>query len=111
MLKLIVLILLISNILNAYQLYKSEETPDFRQANTKYGTLPKSGASHCAPVSVSNLLIFLNKNGFDKFTNTKNLTKHDQFKLIKELGDYMKTDIVSGTKPKNVVIGLEHFVR
>ena len=109
--KLIVFILLICNILNANQFYKNEKTPDFCQANTRYGTLPKSGASHCAPVSVSNLLIYLNKNGFYKFTNTKNPTNQDQFKLIKELGNYMKTDIVSGTKPKNVVIGLEHFVR
>ena len=107
----IVFILLICNILNANQPDKIKETPDFCQADTKYGTLPKSGASHCAPVAVSNLLIYLNKNGFYKFTNSKNPTEENQFKLIKELGNYMKTDVISGTKPKNVVIGLEHFVR
>ena len=98
------------NLLHADPFYKSKETPDFCQADQEYGILPKSGTSYCAPVSVSNLLIFLNKNGFYKFTNTKTPTKNNQFQLIKELGQYMKTDSV-GTKPKNVVMGLEHFVR
>ena len=102
---------LVYNILNANQLYKNQETPNFCQADTRYGILPNSGASYCAPVSVSNLLIYLNKKGFYNFTNTKKPTKENQFKLIKELGNYMKTDTISGTKPKNVVAGLEHFVQ
>lgn len=87
-------------------------TPDFCQGNTEYGQLSKSGSSHCAPVAVSNALIQLNKNGFYKFTDTKNPNTYNQLGLIQQLGSssYMKTSIKSGTKPKNIVAGLERFV-
>ncbi|MBI3589814.1 MAG: C39 family peptidase [Candidatus Melainabacteria bacterium] len=86
--------------------------PDFCQADTRYGEFPKDGKHHyCAPTAVSNILVYLDTNGFPNMLAPDVPNNYDQFKLIKLLGSdkYMKS--AHGTKTSNLMSGLEKYVK
>ncbi|MFH1931717.1 MAG: C39 family peptidase [Pseudomonadota bacterium] len=92
---------------------KIQDMPDFCQGDTRYGRLPKFGATHCGPVAVSNALIWLNRNGFPNLAGNSYPVAKSQFDLILEISSskHMKTDNKKGTQPKNIVAGLEKFIK
>jgi hypothetical protein len=85
--------------------------PDFCQGDTRLGKLPRSGASYCGPAALSNTLMWLDANGFPKLVKDRADPNEKQFELIRLLGTekYLKTDPVTGTKPKNLAYGIEHY--
>lgn len=91
----------------------SAKIPDFCQGDKRYGILPEQGKPYCGPTAVSNLLIYLDKNGFVKILETDRPDNQDQFKLIQLLGSakYMNTKINSGTEPLDLMKGLEKYIR
>ncbi len=80
-----------------------ELTPDFPQ-NQK--ALPGNGGQYCAPVSASNGLAWLAKDGYPKLMPT------NQVDLARELGSptFMKTSLKNGTGIKGVTRGLANYV-
>ena len=86
--------------------------PDFCQGNSRYGILPNGGKPYCGPTAISNILVYLDKNGFPNLIEKENPTSQDQFNLIKLLGArYTKTSLESGTEPINLMKGLEKYVK
>ncbi|MGB0578396.1 MAG: hypothetical protein ACPGVU_01720 [Limisphaerales bacterium] len=92
---------------------RAREMPDFCQGDTRHGKLPRSGASYCAPVALSNTLMWLDENGFPKLVKDNANPGRKQFELARLLGtdDYVDTDPVTGTPPKNVAYGIERYVK
>ena len=93
-------------------------TPDYYQLDPDYGGLPHlpgdpPGAQYCAPVAVSNSLMWLDDNGFDDWVAPDTTDrKKDQFDTIVELGSpsYMNTSLVSGTGVYNLTWGVHNYV-
>ena len=107
-------ILVISSILSLYsssssQHNKKPQMPDFFQTHEK---LPNKGVKYCAPVVVSNILVYLDTNGFPNMLKAETPNEEDQLELIKLLGskDYMAT-ASHGTNPPAVMKGLEKYVK
>jgi hypothetical protein len=96
----------------AYQ-DKVDATPDFCQTDQRYGKFPGHGDELCAPVALSNTLIWLNHHGFPNLIPKEQSTKSEQADLIRLLcsEEYMKTDLNEGTPPKRVISGLELFLK
>lgn len=94
-------------------LTKKKEMPDFCQSDKRFGEIPGNGKTYCGPTAVSNILMYLDKNGFNNLVeNTSDIYK-DQVNLIKLLGsqNYMKTDIKNGTEPYELMKGLEKYIQ
>lgn len=83
---------------------RKNSIPDFCQA--------KVGNVYCGPTSVSNILIYLDKNNFQNLLPIKNPSSKDELSLIKLLGsdNYMKTSLETGTEPFDLMKGLEKYV-
>ena len=92
---------------------KVDATPDFCQTDQRYGKFPGNGDELCAPVALSNSLIWLNRNGFPNLVPKEKSTKSEQADLIRLLcsDDYLGTDLREGTPPKRVIAGLELFLK
>ena len=92
---------------------RHREMPDFCQGDTRYGSLPRSGASYCGPAALSNSLMWLDEKGFPKLVPDQADSRKKQFELIRLLGTekYLKTDPVAGTMPKNLAYGIERYVK
>ena len=85
---------------------KSTQTPCFCQSDPDAG-FANEGSDYCAPVSVSDGLIYLKKKGFDELVD---VTDHDgQIALVKDLAAEMNTDPTSGTGPGQIMTGLSHY--
>ena len=80
---------------------KMDDIPDFTQLNKQ---LPLNGKTFCAPVSVSNSIMWLSANGYENLTNGKN-----QLDVIKELAIAMQAD-EKGASPENLMKGLRKFI-
>ena len=87
---------------------KKTDIADFCQEND---SLPYSGLSYCGPVSVSNILVHLQKNGFPNMIDKTESGDIDQLGLVKTLGsrDYMSTSNI-GTTPVDMMAGLAKYV-
>jgi hypothetical protein len=85
--------------------------PDFCQLDQRYGRLPGGGVQYCAPVAVSNILIWLDQNGFPNIVPGRDGSSRVQYRLIKTLGSdvYMRTDRNTGTSPLDTMMGLERY--
>ncbi len=88
---------------------KRPQMPDFFQTHEK---LPGKGSKYCAPTVVSNILVYLDTNGFPNMLKAELPTDEDQLELIKLLGskEYMATAL-HGTNPPMVMAGLEKYVK
>lgn len=89
--------------------------PDYTQTDPAYGGLPGSGMEYCAPVSVSNSLMWLSDNGFPNLTPRSNDRKRDQFEVARLLGSptYMDTKLTDerrGTGPNGLCRGLKRYI-
>lgn len=105
-------VLVISSLLQSSsfgQTDKKPQIPDFFQT---HGQLKYLGGKACAPTSVSNILTYLDTNGFPNMLKAENPQDNDQLKLIKLLGskEYMGTASY-GTNPPTVMSGLEKYVK
>ena len=92
----------------ATQLKFLKSMPDFCQMDRR---LPGGGLQYCAPVAVSNVLVWLDQNGFPEILPDQDNSAEAQYHLIKRLGsqDYMNTDEETGTSPRETMLGLEKY--
>lgn len=93
-------------------LVKALSTPDYLQTDPAYGGLPGGGTMYCAPVSVSNSLIWLDDNGFGLLAPNSADRKRDQFRMIVLLGsaEFMNTSLSSGTDVVGVLRGVSMYI-
>jgi hypothetical protein len=87
--------------------------PDFCQLEQRFGRLPGGGSQYCAPVAVSNALVWFHEHGFPNLAPVRQCTPRIQFEVIKNLGSkrYMQTDMETGTSPLETMQGLERYVQ
>lgn len=107
-------VLVISSILSLYSSSSSQQNtkpqiPDFFQTHKE---LKSFGGKACAPVAVSNILTYLDTNGFPNMLQAELPNDDDQLELIKLLAskEYMATASY-GTNPLFVMKGLEKYVK
>jgi hypothetical protein len=83
---------------------KGAQTPCFWQRDPD-GEFENEGRNHCAPVAISDGLIYLSAaRGFSDLVAE---TGHDgQMALVNDLAEKMATDAVEGTSPDKIVTGL-----
>ena len=95
--------------LSSGQTNKKPQMPDFFQTHEE---LKSFGGKACAPVAVSNILVYLDTNGFPNMLKAELPNEEDQLELIKLLGskEYMATASY-GTNPPTVMKGLEKYVK
>lgn len=86
--------------------------PDYTQTDPAYGGFPGGGTQYCAPVSVSNSLMWLSDNGFPNLIPQSGDRQRDQFDVAYLLGSsvYMNTSLISGTGANNLCIGLKQYI-
>ena len=108
-------VLALSSILSMYSSSSSQHNgkpkmPDFFQTHKELEYL--GGGKACAPVAVSNILVYLDTNGFPNMLKAEIPNDEDQLELIKLLGskEYMAT-ASHGTNPPFVMKGLEKYVK
>lgn len=89
---------------------KATQTPDFMQTDRE-GGFAKGGSQYCAPVAVSNSLMYLAANGYDDL-RPEGTAKRAQIALIRTLAskEYMSTSPTMGTDPDRVLAGIEAYV-
>ncbi len=89
-----------------------EAIPDYLQIDTAFGGLPGKGRQYCAPVSVSNSLLWFAENGWPQLSELNGDRRRNQFVLARELGStrFMNTRVESGTGPAQVCEGVEKFL-
>ncbi len=95
----------------AVYLEKVDSTPDMGQYDG-IGYLPLKGQGYCAPVAVSNSLMWLSESGLPDLAPSTGDRKMTQLRLASLLGEarYMKTDPDLGTSPTMVMIGLGKYL-
>lgn len=92
-------------------LKKLSGTPDLCQAD-KSARLPKGGKGYCAPVAVSNSLVWLARNGYLCLipkTGSKRMTQPQLATLLGE-ARFMDTSDNMGTSPTDLLQGVKHFL-
>jgi hypothetical protein len=89
---------------------KATKTPDFMQTDRE-GGFANSGSQFCAPVAVSNSLMYLAANGYEDL-RPEGSAKRAQIALIRTLSsnEYMNTSPTRGTDPDQVLSGIETYV-
>lgn len=87
--------------------------PDFCQEDHRHGKLPFEGSVLCAPVAVSNALVWLDEHGFPKIIAGSRNTPRRQAALIRELASerYMFTLEDGGTSPLQLIRGVERLLK
>ncbi|MBI9073931.1 MAG: hypothetical protein JEZ02_00875 [Desulfatibacillum sp.] len=90
---------------------KVETTPDLGQRDGT-GYLPFEGQGYCAPVAVSNGLMWLYENGFPGLVREAGTRELTHLRLASLLGGarYMHTDPKKGTGPSHVMAGLFRYL-
>jgi len=90
---------------------KISSTPDLCQTDPE-GDFEKNGDNFCAPVAVSNSLMWLAAHGFPALDQEGTGDKAAQFALVRELAapEMMKTDPDRGTSPWLVVQGVNKYI-
>lgn len=86
--------------------------PDYVQTDLSYGGLPGGGTQYCAPVAVSNSLMWLDANGFSSLVPNSPDRKEDQFDLAKLLGSstYLNTNLIDGTGANAILEGVKKYI-
>lgn len=88
---------------------KINSTPDYTQTDATYGGFADGGVNYCAPVAVSNSLMWLANNGFPALSPHTADPKHDQFVVADDLGrNYM--DAIDGTSASQLCNGLDQYL-
>ncbi len=92
---------------------KINAIPDHTQTDPSHGGLPGGGKAFCGPVAISNVLMWLADNGFERLAPNSGDRKADQINMIRILGDreYMKTNLKSGTGTKGMVRGVTKYMK
>lgn len=80
---------------------KINDIPDFTQQNSQ---LPQNGNTYCGPVSVSNSIVWLSKNGYPSLASGKS-----QLEIIQQLGKLMQTND-DGTDSFEIMNGLKTYI-
>lgn len=88
------------------------DVPDLTQTDPDLG-LPGGGSSYCGPVSVSNSIIYLGENGFDRLLPVGDDRRSQQLQLVGILSSrsYMGTDPWGGTGANGILRGLERYLK
>ena len=91
---------------------KLDSTPDLMQTDPD-ADLPGGGTQYCAPVSVSNSLMWLVDHGFSNLVPDSTDRKEAQATVARLLGSdrYMDTNLESGTGPFGVLRGLSRYIK
>ena len=90
--------------------------PNISQADQRNELLKSNPVSHCAPVAVSNTLMYLARVYFKSHptqlveSSSGELGDESQFRLIEELSKHMKTSSTEGTTPQELMDGLEKYL-
>lgn len=89
-----------------------DQIPDYLQTDPAYGGFENGGLNHCAPVAVSNSLMWLDDNGFDGLVDNTADRKRDQHGLIATLASaqHMNTNPDNGTDPASVLSGVHSLL-
>jgi len=85
-------------------------TPDYLQTDDAYGGFTYSGSSFCAPVAVSNGLMWLDDEVCNHMVDNSADRKKDQHDLIVQLGEYMGTE-EDGTSVEELLNGLGAYLQ
>ncbi len=90
---------------------KITDIPNLCQTDPE-GEFAGDGSQFCAPVAISNSLMWLAKNGYPALDPTGNGDKAAQLKMVRTLAsaDYLDTDTGKGTNPKKVLLGLTAYL-
>ena len=90
---------------------KIYNTPDFLQSDSQ-ANFPNKGYSFCAPVSISNSLMWLDDHGFDRLVRNTGDRKADQINLIKQLASekYINTVSGGGQGTKRIFTGVSRYI-
>jgi hypothetical protein len=91
---------------------KLDSIPDLMQTDPE-AELPGGGTQYCAPVSVSNSLMWLASHGFDNLAPDSTDRKEAQATVARSLGSerYMDTNLESGTGPFGVLRGVSRHIK
>ena len=91
---------------------KLDSIPDLMQTDPE-AKLPGGGTQYCAPVSVSNSLMWLASHGFDNLALDSTNRKEAQATVARLLGSerYMDTNLESGTGPFGVLRGVSRYIK
>lgn len=97
--------------LDGASLDKIKSTPNLCQTDPD-GEFAGDGSQFCAPVSISNSLMWLAGNGYPALDPTGEGDKAAQLKMVRTLAsaDYLDTDTGNGTNPKKVLLGLTAYL-
>ena len=105
----IIAVLFFHKALPGQYLEKIYTTPDYTQTDPAYGGFPGAGLNYCAPVSVSNSIMWFSDNGFPNLSSHTVDPKRDQFDVAKSLGaDYMSA--IDGTSANELCKGVKNYV-
>ena len=90
---------------------KVTATPNLCQTDPD-GEFAGDGSQFCAPVSISNSLMWLAKNGYPALDPTGEGDKAAQLKMVRTLAssDYLDTNTGNGTNPKKVLVVLSAYL-
>jgi len=89
-----------------------DEIPDLLQIDPE-ARFEGMGAAFCAPVAVSNSLVWMHRTGLASLLDPADTEKKAQIALVKSLAsqNYMNTDVKKGTGPWGVLSGLDHYLK
>jgi hypothetical protein len=92
-------------------LEKLEQIPDLTQTDPN-GGLPGGGIFYCAPVAVSNSMMWFADIGFDKLKPNIADRKKAQFEIARRLGSEqcMDTSLKTGSDADGVIIGVSRYL-
>jgi len=92
-------------------LEKLDSVPDLTQTDPN-GKLPGGGIFYCAPVAISNSLVWLADNGFDNLMPDIADRTLAQFEMARQLGTrrYMNTSLETGSNTQEVLRGVYRYL-
>jgi len=90
---------------------KLEQIPDLTQTDPN-GGLPGGGIFYCAPVAVSNSMVWFADNGFERLMPDITDRKKAQFEIARRLGSkrYMDTSLKTGSDADGVLKGVSRYL-
>jgi hypothetical protein len=92
-------------------LEKLDKIPDLMQSLPEAG-LPGKGAAYCGPVAISNSVVWMQKNGFEKIADFENWSPRNQgaLALLLSRSKYMGTTESEGTGARGIMTGLSRYL-
>lgn len=91
---------------------KINSIPDLTQTDPK-ARFPHGGIHYCGPTAVSNSLMWLAQNGYDKLMPPSAGRNESQAEMAMLLASekYMNTTLEHGTSPTDILIGISRYLR